>query len=145
METTRPRIYRVSPLNILTISGLLMLLTAVGGVVVFRLLPAGDTPAAIRGILVFWVLILVWVWVTYLKIPVTITRNPDNTLVFWSPLATTRLNPEDVLSVKTSSLASGFLHLRHKRGALRLVIQMSGLYELIGLIKEFNPAVEVKG
>jgi hypothetical protein len=78
--------------------------------------------------------IMIWIWVVYARIPLTITWRDDQVLEFKSLIAT-----------KATPLSWGFIKLSYQGGSLRLLCQITGLYELLTTIKNLNPGVEITG
>ncbi len=89
--------------------------------------------------------ILGWVGYFYLKIPTSITLRDDRVLEFKSPLNTTPVPVADLISIKAVPLKWGFIKVTYTGGAIRLLCQITGLYELLSTIKAENPQVEITG
>jgi hypothetical protein len=145
MTETEAKIYRVAPLTLWLTGSMLLCLTALGVLVCWRVLTAAEAPVAVVCFMGFWLIVMLWVWVTYLKIPLKIIRHANNSLEFVSVMGATTLKMEEIISIKASPMSLGFLHLKHRGGALRLYTHMTGLFEVVGFIKASNPAVKIKG
>lgn len=138
------QIYRVSSSLLGFIYTLLTVMT-LGGAAVFILgvaLTAGGPPA---WFMFLWLGMLAWVWYAYLSVPYRIVVRDDHSLEFQSLLGCTTLNPHDLVSIRGVFLSPGFIKVKHTRGTLLLMGQMTGLHELIAHIREANPEVAVSG
>jgi hypothetical protein len=51
----------------------------------------------------------------------------------------------EIIAIKSAPLSWGVIRITYKGGSLRLINQITGLYELIGAVKAANPLVEIKG
>jgi hypothetical protein len=89
--------------------------------------------------------IMIWIWVVYARIPLTITWRDDQVLEFKSLIATTLVPVQNLIAVKATPLSWGFIKLSYQGGSLRLLCQITGLYELLTTIKNLNPGVEITG
>ena len=94
---------------------------------------------------IVWFAVLAWIWYFYLRIPVTITWRDEGVLEFKSPIRTTEVPVADIIAIKAMPLSWGFIRITYNGGSLRLINQITGLYELIGAVKAENPRVEIKG
>lgn len=96
----------------------------------------------------FWfippgLVILVWLWWVYLRIPFIISFQDDHTLEFKSLFRVVTLSPQDIVAIRERCWVPGFLLVTHTTGKLMLTTQMTDTSGLIALIKEENPAVQV--
>ncbi len=98
-----------------------------------------------RWILPFWFAVLAWIWYVHLSIPYALELTRDDLLVARSIVKTTVIPVREVISIKAAPLSLGFAKLKHEKGALRLITQMTGFYEVVYRLKALNPAVEVRG
>ena len=89
--------------------------------------------------------IMIWIWVVYARIPLTITWRDDQVLEFKSLIATTLVPVQNLIAVKATPLSWGFIKLTYQGGSLRLLCQITGLYELLTTIKNLDPGVEITG
>ena len=89
--------------------------------------------------------IMIWIWVVYARIPLTITWRDDQLLEFKSLISTTLVPVQNLIAVKATPLSWGFIKLTYQGGSLRLLCQITGLYELLTTIKNLNPGVEITG
>jgi hypothetical protein len=121
-------------------------MVSLGGVVaVFLGLQGGDGRFPAHPWLIVWLGILAWVWYVYARIPVAITWRDEGVLEFKSLVGTTQVPVQEIIAIKATPLNWGFIKLTYHGGSLRLLTQMTGLYELIGAIKAGNPGVEIAG
>jgi hypothetical protein len=126
---------------------LLLFLTGIGvavAVLAGREFTEGSPPG-LKGLPLIWLGILFWIWYFYLKIPFEIRFRDDNLLEFKSVIRTTVVAPRDIISIKGVPLSQGFIKVRHAGGTIRLLCQITGLYELIYTVKTLNPEVEIQG
>jgi hypothetical protein len=139
------KVYKlVTPVRYL-LWGILVFLAGIGVVVGVQGLAVAGAPPDLKGISLLWLGIVAWIWYVYLRIPFEITLRDDNLLKFKSVLKTTVVAPGDLVSIKGAPLSLGFINVKHTGGTIRLICQMTGLYELIYTVKSMNPAVEIKG
>lgn len=99
----------------------------------------------LQPILIVWLGLFAWICYYYLRIPVTIIWRDDGVLEFKSLLATTRVPVQDIMTVKATLLSWGFIKITYKGGSIKLLCQITGLYELLSRVKAANPAVEITG
>jgi hypothetical protein len=137
--------YKVIPLNLIFLYVLLGFLTLIGAFVGYQGFMRPQTPGALRLIEIVWFGILVWIWYYYLRIPVAITWREEGILTFKSPIRTIEVPVDEIIAIKAVPLSWGFIRITYKGGSLRLINQITGLYELIGAVKAANPMVEIKG
>ncbi len=71
--------------------------------------------------------------------------DDDNYLEFCSLFRRTRVSVNEIISIKAVPMTLGFIKIKHRSGSIRLLNQITGLYELIGRVKTLNPEVEIKG
>jgi hypothetical protein len=95
-------------------------------------------------LLLLWCGFLVAIWFYCLRFPWEIRFLDDDTLEFRRFLRTTVIPIREITSIKTMFLRPGYLKIKYTGGTVWLVAQMTGLYELIYLVKLHNPAVEIK-
>jgi hypothetical protein len=124
---------------------ILIFMTVIGVCIVVQGLGAADSPPGMKGLSLLWLGFLGWIWYFYLRIPFEISWRDDNLLEFKSVVKTTVVAHRDIVSIQGASLNLGFIMVRHTGGAIRLIVQMTGLYELIYTVKSLNPDVEIKG
>ncbi len=124
------------------ICSLLVFLVLVGCVMVYEGYTHAGMPPVVA-LLVFAV--LGWIAYFYLKIPTSITWRDDRFLEFKSPINTTLVPVADLISIKAVPLKWGFIKITYTGGAVRLLCQITGLYELLSTIKAENPRVEITG
>jgi hypothetical protein len=137
--------YSVMRLNLIFLYGLLGFLTLVGLIVGYQALIRPDTPRAVGLMELLWLGIIVWIWWVYLRIPVSITWREEGVLEFKSLLRTVEVPVQDIIAFKATPLSWGFIRVTYNGGSLKLFTQITGLYELIGLVKARNPGVEIVG
>ncbi len=137
--------YKVLRLNLIFLYGLLGFLTCIGVFVAYEGCVRSGAPSAMGYIELVWFVILAWVWFFYLKVPVTITWRDDGILEFKSPIRTIEVPVADLIAIKAKPLSWGFIKITYNRGSVRLINQITGLYELLGAIKAANPRVEITG
>ena len=138
------RVYPASAAFLVFLYSLLTFLT-LGGLAVFVLGVTGTPVNPAVWLLPVGLVILAGAWVVYLKIPFTIYFQEDHTLEFKSFVRVVTLSPQDIVAIRGRSWFPGFLQVTHAKGKLVLTTQMRGMQELIALIKEENPAVQVTG
>jgi len=139
------KVYKlVKPVKFL-LGAILIFMAGIGVVVGVQGFAAAGAPPELKGISLLWLGIVLWIWYVYLKIPFEIRFRDDNLLEFKSVIKTTVVAPGDIVSIKGAPLSLGFINVRHTGGTIRLICQITGLYELIYTVKTLNPAVEIKG
>jgi hypothetical protein len=136
--------YRVLRLNLIFLYALLGFLTLVGVVVEYTRFFYPGAPA-MGYIDIVWFAVVAWLWFFYLRIPVAITWREEGVLEFKSPIRTTAVPVDEIIAIKAVPLGWGFIRIKYHGGSLRLMNQITGLYELIGAVKAQNPRVEIKG
>ena len=138
------KIYRVLRLNLFFLYALLGFLTLVGVLVAYARFVLPGAPA-MGYIDIAWFAVLALIWYFYLRIPVAITWREEGVLEFKSPIRTTAVPVTEIIAIKAVPLGWGFIRIKYHGGSLRLMNQITGLYELIGTVKAQNPQVEIKG
>jgi hypothetical protein len=91
-----------------------------------------------------WCGVLAMIWFYYLRFPWEIRFLDDQTLEFRGFLGTKPVPIREITSIKGMLLRPGYLKIKYTGGTIWLVCQITGLYELIYLVKSLNPAVEIK-
>jgi heme/copper-type cytochrome/quinol oxidase subunit 4 len=137
--------YKVSILSLVFVYVMLVFVTLIGFWLVYRGLTSPEAAGPVNIVIIAWLGVLAWIWYFYLKTPVAITWQDEGVLEFKSLIATTVVPVQDCLAIKAPILSRGFIKLTYKGGSLRLMSQMTGLYELIGAVKASNPRVEITG
>jgi hypothetical protein len=137
--------YKVLRLNLVFLYVLLGFLTGLGFLVGHLTFVGPGATSALGLMEIVWFVILAWLWFFYLRIPMTITWRDDGVLEFKSPIRTTEVPVADLIVIKAMPLSWGFIRITYNRGSLRLINQITGLYELLGTIKAANPRVEITG
>ncbi|MEW6657426.1 MAG: hypothetical protein AB1424_02070 [Thermodesulfobacteriota bacterium] len=95
-------------------------------------------------------LLLIWcgflvVMVFYcLRFPWEIRFLDDDTLEFRRVGGTKVISLREITAIEGMFLRPGYLKIKYTRGTIWLVSQMTGLYELIYLVKSRNPDVLIK-
>jgi hypothetical protein len=106
----------------------------------------GHGMLTIQPFFILWLGIMTAVWYIYARIPVSITWRDDQVLEFKSIVATTLVPVQDLIAIKATPLNWGFIKITYLGGgSLRLICQITGLYELLYTIKTRNPQVEITG
>jgi hypothetical protein len=137
--------YRVSMLTLVIVYIILGFLTLFGVWLAYRAFTTPGAPGVVGFPAIVWLGVLVWIWQLYLRIPVAITWRDEGVLEFKSLIATTVVPVQDCLAIKATIMSRGFIKFKYKGGNLRLMGQMTGLYELLGTVKAHNPQVEITG
>jgi len=137
--------YKVSRSTLIFIYGLLGFVSLTGAIVVFQSFRGGMGLFPAQPLRILWVGALVWIWYVYARIPVAITWRDEGVLEFKSLIATTAVPVEDLIAIKATPLYWGFIKITYNGGSLRLLCQITGLYELLGAVKAANPRVEITG
>jgi hypothetical protein len=137
--------YKLTRPVLIMIYSLLGIVSLAGVVVVFLGLKGGDGRFPVQPWLIVWFGVMAWVWYVYARIPVAITWRDEGVLEFKSLIRTTQVPVQEIIAIKATPLSWGFLKLTYNGGSLRLLTQMTGLYELIGAVKASNPRVEITG
>jgi hypothetical protein len=137
--------YKVLRLNLIFLYTLLGLLTLMGVFVGYQGFLQPEAPAALGFMEIVWLGVLAWIWYYYLRLPVAITWRDDEVLEFKGPFRTTEVPVRDIIAIKAVPLSWGFIRITFTGGSLRLMNQVTGLYDLIGAIKAQNPQVEITG
>ena len=139
------KVYKLVKPVLVLLWAILIFMAGIGVVVAVQGFTAAGAPPELKGISLLWLGIVLWIWYVYLKIPFEITLRDDNLLQFKSVIKTTVVAPGDIVSIKGTPLSLGFINVRHPGGTIRLLCQITGLYELIHTVKSLNPAMEIKG
>ena len=137
--------YKLSRSILIFIYGLLGMVSLVGVIAVFLGLKGGDGRLPAQLWFIVWLGVLAWVWYVYGRIPLAITWRDEGVLEFKSLIKTTQVPVPEIIAIKATPLNWGFIKLTYHGGSLRLLTQMTGLYELIGAVKAANPRVEIAG
>ena len=137
--------YKVIQLNLVFLYALLGILTLMGAFVAYQGFMRSEAPAAVSLFEIVWLAILAWIWFFYLRIPVGITWRDDGVLEFKSPIRTVEVPVADIIAIKAVPLSWGFIKIVYNGGSLKLLNQITGLFELIGAVKAANPRVEITG
>jgi len=137
--------YKVVPLNLIFLYALLGFLTLIGVFVGYQGFKRPEALGALHLIEIVWFVVLAWIWYYYLRIPVAITWREEGVLEFKSPIRTIAVPVDEIIAIKAVPLSWGVIRITYKGGSLRLINQITGLYELIGAVKAANPLVEIKG
>ena len=75
-----------------------------------------------------------------------IRLEDDGQIEFVSPLGTTRVAVQDLLSIAPTHFARGMRYIaRHRNGAVRFDPRLNGMHELITELVRLNPAIELRG
>jgi hypothetical protein len=137
--------YRIVRSALVLIYALLGFVLFIGMIVAFQSLKGGGSPLPPMPVLIIWLGVLVWVWYVYARIPVAITWRDDQVLEFRSLVSTTLVPVQDLIAIKATPWSWGFIKITYNGGSLKLIAQITGLYELISTIKAHNPGVEIVG
>jgi len=137
--------YMVMRLNLVFLYALLGFLTLTGLFAGYQALIRANTPRAAGFMALLWLGVLAWIWFFYLRVPVAITWREEGVLEFKSPIRTVEVPVQDLIAIKATPLSWGFIRVTYKGGSLRLIAQITGLYELIGTVKARNPGIEIAG
>lgn len=136
------RVYRASPAPLVFFYSLLTILT-LGGLAVLVLGVTRTPVVPTAWLLLVWLGILAWLWYVYLRIPYKIYLRDDQSIEFRSFVRLVILSPQDIVTIQKLLLT--FLKVKHTRGSLVLITQMTDIRELIAFIQKGNPAVQVSG
>ena len=137
--------YKLSRPTLIFIYGLLGFVSLIGVIVGFQSFKGGVEPVSGATFFIAWLGVLAWVWYVYARIPVAITWRDEGVLEFKGLMGTTQVRVEDLIAIKATPLYWGFIKIIYNGGSLRLLCQITGLYELLGAIKAANPRVEITG
>ncbi len=137
--------YRLSRSALIFIYGLLGVVSVIGIVMFLQNFREGRSLVPTQPFLYLWVGIMVWVWYIYARIPVSIAWRDDQVLEFKSIVTTTPVPVQDLIAITATPLNWGFIKIAYHGGSLRLICQITGLYELLYTIKTRNPQVEITG
>lgn len=137
--------YKLSRPTLIFIYGLLGFVSLIGVIVVFQSFKGGVGLFPVQPFLIVWLGVLAWIWYVYARIPVTITWRDEGVLEFKGLIGTTQVRVEDLITIKATPLYWGFIKITYNGGSLRLLCQITGLYELLGAVKAANPRVEITG
>jgi hypothetical protein len=137
--------YKLSRSILIFIYGLLGFVSLIGAIVVFQSFRSGVGQFPAQPFLILWAGMLVWIWYIYARIPVAITWRDEGVLEFKSLIGTSAVPVEDLIAIKATPLSWGMIRITYRGGSLRLLCQITGLYELIGAVKAANPRVEITG
>jgi hypothetical protein len=91
----------------------------------------------------FMLVVLSLTLVSTLRIPHLIEWHDDNTISFVSRLRTTKLKPENIVSIKPDQF--GTLKLKHTKGKIELRNHFDDFHNFIVRLKAANSSVEVRG
>jgi hypothetical protein len=137
--------YRLSRAALFFIYGLLGFISVIGVVMFLQGLKDGQGPFPAQPFFILWLGIMAWVWYVYARIPVSITWRDDQVLEFKSIITTTLVPVQDLIAIKATPFSWGFIKITYHSGSLRLICQITGLYELLYTVKTRNPQVEITG
>jgi hypothetical protein len=137
--------YKLSTPIIIFIYGILGFVSLIGVIAVFQVFKGEVGRLPVEPFLLIWLVVLAWAWYFYGRIPIAITWRDEGVLEFKSLMGTTRVPVQDLIAVKASPMYWGFIRITYNGGSLRLICQMTGLYELLSTVKVRNPHVEITG
>jgi len=140
--------FRVSKISIIYRYLSLALLTLVGGILLYILMPMMMTSRdyVFLAILALWALALLRYWVFLLDMPYRIVLTGGQPIAFVSLLRTRRIGAADIRAFNVSPVYSSFLRvLTSRRKKVSLINHITGLHQLIILVKQANPQMETKG
>lgn len=137
------RLYLATPLLIFYLLVILAFpLAGVAGIIA-ALLGAWDSIDAVWSF-VFILAIGLAIAYGWLRIPFEI-RVDDTTATFRSVFRKTEVPLAQIQSLRAKPYALGFVDLRHKKGTLHLLSQMTGFHDFVVSVKSSNPAVKISG
>jgi hypothetical protein len=137
--------YKLSRPTLIFIYGLLGFVSLIGAIVGFQSFKGGLGLVPAQPFFIAWLGVLAWVWYVYARIPVAITWRDEGVVEFKGLIGTTQVRVEDLIAIKATPLYWGFIKITYNGGSLRLLCQITGLYELLGAVKAANPRVEITG
>ena len=137
--------YRITRSALIFIYGFLGFVSLMGVVAVYLGLWGSPGIFPDQPFMILLLGIMIWIWVVYARIPLTITWRDDQLLEFKSLISTTLVPVQNLIAVKATPLSWGFIKLTYQGGSLRLLCQITGLYELLTTIKNLDPGVEITG
>jgi hypothetical protein len=137
--------YKLSRPTIIFIYGILGFVSLIGVVVAVQSFKGGIGLVPVQPFFIVWLGVLAWVWYVYAKMPLAITWRDEGVLEFKGLIGTTEVRVEDLIAIKATPLYWGFIRVVYNGGSLRLLCQITGLYELLSSIKAANPRVEIIG
>jgi len=138
-------VYKLSTSMFIFLMAMLVSIALLGLAILIPALFSQDEIRPAPWFALVWFGFLSWVWFFYLRIPYAITYLDDDSLEFRGLIRKTRVPVKDIISIKAVPLAAGFIKIKTRRGSIRLINQITGLYELLGRVKALNPEVEIKG
>ena len=128
---------RVLPFFVLTIM--------TGGLVALAFTGArkGMPPLAILPI---FGIVVAWQWWMMLTLAYRVIVHDDGSLEWVALARTLRLRPENILKIGPDRTGNiGFFAVTHSEGKVRFINQITGFHEILALISERNPRVEIRG
>jgi hypothetical protein len=137
--------YRLSRSALFFIYGLLGFISVIGVVMFLQGLEHGHGLFSVQPLFILWLGVMAVVWYIYARIPVSISWRDDQVLEFKSIITTTLVPVQDLIAIKSTPLNWGFIKITYNGGSLRLICQITGLYELLYTVKTRNPEVEITG
>jgi hypothetical protein len=137
--------YKLSRSVLIFLYALLGFVSLIGVIVGFQSFKGGVGLLPVQPLVIVWLGVLAWIWYTYARIPVTITWRDEGVLEFKGLIGTTQVRVEDLIAIRATPLSWGFIKITYNGGSLRLLCQITGLYELLGAVKAKNPLVEIEG
>jgi hypothetical protein len=137
--------YKLSRPTLIITYGILGLVSLIAIIVVFLGFGSEEGLFPAQPFLIIWLVLLGGGWYFYGRIPVAITWQDEGVLEFKSLLGTIRVPVQDIIAIKATPFTWGFIKITYNGGSLRLICQMTGLYELLGTVKAHNPQVEITG
>jgi hypothetical protein len=137
--------YKLSRSTIIFLYGSLGFVSLIAITVVFQSFKRGAGLVPVQPFLIVWLGVLAWVWYVYARIPVAITWRDEGVLEFKGLIGAMEVRVEDLIAIKATPLYWGFIRVVYHGGSLRLLCQITGLYELLSTIKPANPRVEIIG
>lgn len=142
------RVFRVSRASLLYRFAFLVLLTLVGVLLLFLLVPMGlrTRDWLVLALLGFWALALLRYWVFLLSMPFRIRCDGEGMLSIESLLSATRVACGEVASLRVSPIYPSYLKIvTSRKKSLLLLNHIDGLHELVLRIKSANPGVTTRG
>jgi len=127
------------------VSFALLLLLTLGGAAILLLTFLHDGPGPPWWFALAWLVILAYNWYAFGRLPYAIRWEEGGAIEFHRFLGTTRVNPQDIVSISGMFIWAGFLRLKHRGGVIYLFAQTTGMHEFITRLRAANPAVRVTG
>jgi len=142
------RVFQVSRVSLVYRYAFLLLLTLVGALLLYLLVPMGvrGRDWVVLALLGCWALALLRYWAFLLAMPFRIRCEEDGLLRVESLFRKTKIPSGDIAALKVSAIYPSYLKIvTSRKKSLLLLNHIDGLHELIRRIQSANPGLKTRG